>query len=172
MCRRLASLTTHGVRRRATEKLRHDFPRRLFSGWRFDTLCRLRPTMSLFCSNCETKQWNILIVIIFCIIFTSIFHNLTVLKLWIHLTHENYRSASTLSNVVVICGHITISVLCGNTAYCVKLSDEDWSRYSNEIESVGLRKCPYYHCLIIRKWYHNNIHFSQLAHTKAGKQLA
>jgi len=31
-----------------------------------------------------------------------------------------------------------------NAAYCVKLSGEDLSRYSNRIESVGLRKCPYY----------------------------
>jgi len=34
--------------------------------------------------------------------------------------------------------------LSGNTAYCVKLSGEEMSRYSNEIESVGLRKCHYY----------------------------
>ena len=27
-------------------------------------------------------------------------------------------------------------------AYCVKLSGEDLSRYSNKVESVGLRKCP------------------------------
>jgi len=33
-----------------------------------------------------------------------------------------------------------ISILWGNTAYCVKLSGKDLSRYSNEIESVGLRK--------------------------------
>jgi len=36
-------------------------------------------------------------------------------------------------------------MLWGNTAYCAKLSSEDLSRYSNEIELVGLRKCPYYH---------------------------
>jgi len=35
----------------------------------------------------------------------------------------------------------------GNTAYCVKLSGEDLSRYSNKIESVGLKKCPHYHYL-------------------------
>jgi len=29
----------------------------------------------------------------------------------------------------------------------VKLSGEDLSRYLNKIESVGLRKCPYYHYL-------------------------
>jgi len=32
-------------------------------------------------------------------------------------------------------------------AHYVKLNGEDLSRYSNKIESVGLRKCPYYHCL-------------------------
>jgi len=46
-------------------------------------------------------------------------------------------------------------MLCGNTAYHVKLSGEDLSRYSNEIESVGLRKCPYYHYLskkVMSQW--------------------
>ena len=38
------------------------------------------------------------------------------------------------NDVTVICGHITISVLCGNTAYCVTLSGEDTSRYLNKIE--------------------------------------
>ena len=37
-----------------------------------------------------------------------------------------------------------ISVLRGNTAYCVQLSGEDLSRYSNRIKSVVLSKCPYY----------------------------
>jgi len=45
----------------------------------------------------------------------------------------------------VICGRNTISKLWGNTAHCVKFSGEDLSRYSNKIESVDLRKCPYYH---------------------------
>ena len=40
-------------------------------------------------------------------------------------------------------------MLWGNTAYCLKLSGEDSSRYSNKIETVALRKCPYYHCLTI-----------------------
>jgi len=31
--------------------------------------------------------------------------------------------------------------------YGVKLSGEDLSRYSNKIESVGLRKCPHYNYL-------------------------
>jgi len=35
-------------------------------------------------------------------------------------------------------------MLWGNTAYCVKLSGEDLSRYSKKIESVDLGKCPYY----------------------------
>jgi len=35
----------------------------------------------------------------------------------------------------------------GNTAYCVKLNGEDLSGYLNKIESVGLRKYPYYHYL-------------------------
>jgi len=38
-------------------------------------------------------------------------------------------------------------MLWGNTAYCVTLTGEDLSRYSNKIQSVGLRKCPYYHYL-------------------------
>jgi len=49
------------------------------------------------------------------------------------------------SDVAVICCHITISMLWGNSAYCVKLSGEDLWRYWNKIESVRLRKCPYYH---------------------------
>ena len=32
-------------------------------------------------------------------------------------------------------------------AYCVKLSGEGLSHYSNKIESVGLRKRLYYHWL-------------------------
>jgi len=72
------------------------------------------------------------------------------------------------SDITVICGHITISVLWGNSTYCVKLCGEDLLRYSNKIESVGfnqstgfiylaalrldkkrksLRTYPYYHYL-------------------------
>jgi len=36
-----------------------------------------------------------------------------------------------------------ISMLCGNTEYCVKISDEDLSGYWKKIESDGLRKRPY-----------------------------
>ena len=32
-----------------------------------------------------------------------------------------------------------ISMLCGNTAYCVKLNGDDLSRCSNKIESAALR---------------------------------
>ena len=42
-----------------------------------------------------------------------------------------------------------ISILWANTVYCVQLASEGLSRYSNKIESVGLRKCPYYHYLYI-----------------------
>ena len=55
-------------------------------------------------------------------------------------------------------------MLWGNTAYCVKLSGEDLSRYSNKTESVGLRQCPCYHYLTKKnKWCHNSKHFSELA---------
>jgi len=40
------------------------------------------------------------------------------------------------SDVTAICGHDTISMLLGNTGYCVKLSGEELWRYSNKIESV------------------------------------
>jgi len=51
------------------------------------------------------------------------------------------------SDVTVICGHNTVSMSCGNTAYCVQLSGEDLLRGSMKIESVDLRNCPYYHYL-------------------------
>jgi len=47
------------------------------------------------------------------------------------------------SDGTVFYSHISISMLCGNTAYCVKLNGEDLSRYSNKTESVVLRKCPF-----------------------------
>jgi len=56
-----------------------------------------------------------------------------------------------LSDVTVIFYHNTMSMLWGNTAYCVKLNDEDLSRYSNKIESVGLIKCPYYSNYLTKK---------------------
>jgi len=46
------------------------------------------------------------------------------------------------SDVTVICGHIKICMLWGNTAYFMKLSGEHFSHYSDKIESVDLRKCP------------------------------
>jgi len=53
-------------------------------------------------------------------------------------------------------------MLLGKAAYCVKLSGEDLSRYSNKMESAGLRKCPYYHHLTKKVMSHNK-HFSELA---------
>jgi len=57
-----------------------------------------------------------------------------------------YRKANIgWSDVTLICDRCVVGqhgVLCE-----VMLSGEDLSRYSNKIESVGLRKCPYYHCL-------------------------
>jgi len=38
-------------------------------------------------------------------------------------------------------------MLCGNTAYSVKLFGEDLSRYLDKIESVCLRKYPIHHYL-------------------------
>jgi len=35
------------------------------------------------------------------------------------------------SDVTAVCGHITISMLWGKTAYCVKFSGEDLWRYLN-----------------------------------------
>jgi len=35
---------------------------------------------------------------------------------------------------MVICGHIKVSMLRGNTAYRVKLCGKDLSRYSNKLE--------------------------------------
>ena len=68
-----------------------------------------------------------------------------------------------------MCGQNTISMLWGNTAYCVKLSGEESSRYSNKTESVGLRKCPY--CHYLTKKVITNISQS-LPHIMAEKQLA
>jgi len=44
-------------------------------------------------------------------------------------------------------------MLWGNTAYCIQLSCEDLARYSNKTESLGLRKCPYYHYFIEKVIY-------------------
>jgi len=46
--------------------------------------------------------------------------------------------------------------------YCVMLNVEDLSRYSNKIEPVGLRKCPYCHYLT-KKQCLNNKHFAEVA---------
>jgi len=48
------------------------------------------------------------------------------------------------------------------------------SRYSNAIESVGLRKCTYYRYLIVKVTFtdrrQNNKHFAELAPQNGGKQ--
>jgi len=69
------------------------------------------------------------------------------------------------SDVTVICGHVTISMLWGNMAYCVKLSGEDLSRYSNKNESVLSKKasCVIVITIFLRKLSHNYKHFSELA---------
>jgi len=54
----------------------------------------------------------------------------------------------------------------------VKLSGEYLSRNSNKIESVGLRKCPYYHYLTIRNWCHNSKHLWDFAPYHGWKHLA
>ena len=70
----------------------------------------------------------------------------------------------------MICGHM---LLWGNTAYCVNLNGEDLSRYSNKIESLGLRKCPYYRYLSKKVTDVTLTNISQsLLHIMAGKQLA
>jgi len=51
-----------------------------------------------------------------------------------------------------LCGHNAISILWGNASYYVYLSGEDLSHHSNKIESVGLRKCPFY------RYYHSYKH--------------
>jgi len=56
-----------------------------------------------------------------------------------------YNREIVLLPYITICDDITISILWGNTAYCVKLTGEDLSRYSSKTQSAGLRKCPYYH---------------------------
>jgi len=59
-------------------------------------------------------------------------------------TRANDQSTETLQTkplycFAVICGQNAISMFWGNTAYCVKFSSEDLSRYANKIELVGLR---------------------------------
>jgi len=49
-----------------------------------------------------------------------------------------------LSDVTVIYGDNMVSMLWGSTTYCVKLSGDDLSRYSNKSESVVFFKYPYY----------------------------
>jgi len=72
-----------------------------------------------------------------------------------------------VSDVTVICGNITISMLWGNTTYRWKLSGEDLSRYSIKIESETVHIIT----VLLRKWCHNtgNRHFLELAQHHGGK---
>jgi len=77
------------------------------------------------------------------------------------------------SDITVICGHSTASMLRDNTEYCVKLSCEDLSRYSIKTESAGLRKCPHYHYLTKKMIDITITNISQsLPRIMAGKQRA
>jgi len=64
------------------------------------------------------------------------------------------------SDVTVICGHILIYVVGATWCNMSQLSGADLSRYSNEIDSVGLRNGPYYH---LEKWSYNYKYVSKLA---------
>jgi len=55
------------------------------------------------------------------------------------------------SDVTEICGHITISMLWSNTAYGVKLSSENLSRCSINIEWVGFTNVRVI-TILLRKW--------------------
>jgi len=61
--------------------------------------------------------------------------------LWV--TFRGLRDSSAILAPLKFLIYIDID----HTAYCVKLSGEYLSRYSNKLESVGLRKCLYYHYL-------------------------
>jgi len=72
---------------------------------------------------------------------------------------------------LVICGHFTISVLWGNTAYCVKLSGEDLSRYLNKIESAGSKNLHIISILVRNGRRQSIKHFSGLAPHRGGKTV-
>jgi len=52
-----------------------------------------------------------------------------------------------------------------NTTWCVQLNGEDLSRYSNKIELVSLRKCPYDH------WLTNEAYLSAITVTNIYQSL-
>ena len=120
------------------------------------------------------SRWALAHILVLRIKRTTISISCQVLKRWAERTMGRDVASVEMrlyigrSDVTAFCGHNTISTLWGNTACCVKLSGEDLSRYSNNTESVGLRKCPCYHYL--RRLCHNNKH--SLPHMMAEKQLA
>jgi len=63
-------------------------------------------------------------------------------------------------------------MLLGNMAYCAEVSGEDLSRYSNKIESVGLRKRPYYHYPTKKVMLHEQTFRRACHHMMARKRLA
>jgi len=69
-------------------------------------------------------------------------------------THYTQGEVTSLTSGVTIW-----SLLWGNMEYCVKLSGENVSCYSNKIESVSLRNV---HTILLRKWCHNSKRFAQL----------
>ena len=81
-----------------------------------------------------------------------------------------------VKHVTVICDHITISMLLGNTAYCVKLY-KDLSHYLKKklndqlvSEKVLSSLCD---TILLWKWRHNNKHLSEVCpHIVCEKQLA
>ena len=58
---------------------------------------------------------------------------------------QSYRQREMTSHIYTIA--IRSPFCRSRPSYCAQLSDENLSRYSNKIESVGLRKCPYKRCL-------------------------
>jgi len=108
------------------------------------------------------KDYHYFVVLKECILYATLLEVIGLL-----MQYSVSLSLHIRWNDVIICGHITISMLWGNTAYCVKLSGEGLWRYSNKIETVGLRKCPYYY--LLRKWCYNNKYFAKLAPHHGGK---
>ena len=76
-----------------------------------------------------------------------------------------------LSDVTVIYGDNTVSMLWGSTTYCVKLSGEDLSRYSNKSESVVFLNIRIM-TILLRKWSNNSKHYAENALCHGGKELA
>ena len=82
-----------------------------------------------------------------------------------HLTRENMHHLYIgWTEVTVICAHSTVSMLWGNLVS--ESGGEALSRYSNKMESAydNVRIIS----ILLRKWRHNNKHFSELAPRHGG----